>query len=112
MTADVVARVKDKMVDTKNTVQVKADEIKQLVTEGTETLQDKAIDAASQAKDLTGQAWGNVPPPVASRIESLMTTARQRPLPTVVVAVVMVLVLRLVLRHLIGGTADRHADGE
>jgi hypothetical protein len=89
-------------VDTKKTVQSTADEIKQRVGEGTETLQAKAVEAASQAKNLTDQGWEKVPPPVASRIEPLMATARQRPLPTAVVAVVMLLVLRLALRRLIG----------
>jgi hypothetical protein len=40
---------------------------------------------------------------VAARIEPLMTTARQRPLPTAAVAIVMLFVLQLVLRRLLRG---------
>lgn len=112
MTVDVAARVKDKVLDTKETVQVKteevkqqaqakAEEVKQHVQGGTEVLQAKAGEVALQAKSLTDQVRGKLPPPVAARSEQLVATARQRPLPTAAVAVVVLLVLRLVLRRLL-----------
>jgi hypothetical protein len=103
MTVDVASRVKDKVVDAKETMQVTADALKQQVSEGTEALQITSGKVASQAKDLTQQAVGALLPPVAARIEPLMTMARQRPLPTAAVAIVVLLVLQLVLRRLLRG---------
>lgn len=101
MTVAVASRVKDKVVDTKETVQVKAEEVKQQVSQGTEALQTKAGEVASQVKGLAERVRDNVPARVATRVEPLMTTARHRPLPTAAVAVVVVLVLRLVLQRLL-----------
>ncbi len=108
--ADVPVRVKDKVHDAKETVHVKAEEltqqaqakagnVKQHVHEGTEAFQAKAGEVALQAKRLTHQVLGTLPPPVAARIEPLMATARQRPLPTAVVAVGVFLMLRHLLRR-------------
>jgi hypothetical protein len=96
--ADVPARVKDKVHDTKETVQVKAEEVTQHVLEGTEALQAKAGEMASQAEHLIRQALGKLPPPVAARIEPLVAAVRQRPLPAAAVAVGMLLMLRRLLR--------------
>ncbi len=74
----------------------------QQVLEGTEALQAKATEVAQRAEHLTDQALGKLPPPVAARIEPLIDTVKQRPLPAVVVAVGVLLVLRLVLRRLLG----------
>jgi hypothetical protein len=101
MTVDVALRVKDKVFDAKETVQGTADAVKQQVYQGTEALHTTAGKVASQAKNLTQQAAGALLPPVAARIEPLMTTARQRPLPTAAVAIVVVFVLQLVLRRLL-----------
>jgi hypothetical protein len=103
MTVDVASRVRAKVLDTQETVQVKADAVKQQVYEGTEALQTKAGEVASQAKGLTQQAVGALLPPVVARIEPLMATARQRPLPVVAVVVVVLLVLQLVVRRLLRG---------
>jgi predicted phage tail protein len=103
MTVDVATRVKDKVVDAQQAVHIKADGIKQQIGAGTATLQDKAAEAASQAKNLTDRVRGKVPPQMAARIEPVMATARQRSLPTAVIAVAVLLVLlRLVLRRLLG----------
>jgi hypothetical protein len=101
---DVPARVKE-------TVHVKAEEVKQQaqakaevteqVLEGTEALQAKAVEGAQHAEHLIDQGLGKLPPPVAARIEPLIDTAKQRPLPAVAVAVGVLLVLRLVLRRLL-----------
>ncbi|MDQ4010144.1 MAG: DUF3618 domain-containing protein [Actinomycetota bacterium] len=96
--ADVPARVKDKVHDTKETAQVKAEEVIQQVLEGTEPLQAKAGEMALQAQRLIHQALEKLPPPVAERIEPLIATARQRPLPAAAVAVAVLLVLRRLLR--------------
>lgn len=103
MTVDVASRVKDKVFDTTETVQVTADAVKQQVSEGTEALQTTAGQVASQAKDLTQQAVGAVFPPISARVEALMTRARQRPLPTAGVAIVVLVVLQLVVRRLLRG---------
>lgn len=103
MTVDVASRVKDKVFDATETMQVTADAVKQQVSEGTEALQTTAGQVASQVKDLTQQAVGAVLPPISVRIEPLMTTARQRPLPTAGVAIVVLVVLQLVLRRLLRG---------
>ncbi|MGB6162125.1 MAG: hypothetical protein WCF33_12275 [Pseudonocardiaceae bacterium] len=103
MTVDVASRVKDKVFDATETVQVKADAVKQQVYEGTEALQTMSGKVASQAKGLTQQAMGALLPPVSARIEPLMTRARQRPLPTAAITIVVLLVLQLVLRRLLRG---------
>ncbi len=103
MTVDVASRVKDKVFDAKETVLVTADAVKEQVYEGTEALQTTAGKVVSQAKGLTQQAVGALLPPVAARIEPLMATARQRPLPIAAVSIVVLLVLQLVLRRLLRG---------
>ncbi len=52
-----------------------------------------------QAKTLTNQTLEQLPPPVRDRIEQTATTARRRPMPTAVVVVVAVLVLRRLFRR-------------
>ena len=79
---DVPARVKDKMHDTKQTVQAKAEQATQRLQESTPALQAKAGEMALP----------------------LVTTARQRPIPTTAVAVGVLLVLLLVLRRLLRGS--------
>ena len=96
---DVPARVKDKMHDTKQTVQAKAEQATQQLQQTTPALQAKAAEMASQAERLIHQALDKLPPPVAQRIEPLIATARQRPLPAAAVAVVALLVLRRLLRR-------------
>jgi hypothetical protein len=74
---DVPARVKDKVHDTKQTVQVKTDQATQHLQESIPALQAKAGEMASQAERLIHQALEKLPPPVAERIEPLIATARQ-----------------------------------
>jgi hypothetical protein len=97
--ADVPARVKDKVHDPKETVQVKAEEVTQQVLEGTETLQAKAAEMARRAEHLIHQALDKIPPPMAERIEPLIIRARQQPLPAAAVAVAVLWVLRRLLRR-------------
>jgi site-specific DNA-cytosine methylase len=75
---DVPARVQDKMHDTKQTVQAKAEQATQRLQESTPALQAKAGEMASQAERLIHQALDKLPPPVAQRIEPLITTATQQ----------------------------------
>ena len=96
---DVPARVKDKVHDTKETVQVKAEALTEQVLDGANALHTRAGELASQAERWIHQALEKLPPPVAERIEPLMATARQRPLPVVAVAVVVWLVLRRLRRR-------------
>lgn len=93
---DVPARVKEKVHDT---VQATSEEVKQQVYEGTEALQATAGELALQVERLIHQALEKLPPPVAARIEPLIVTARQRPLPTAAIAVGVLLVLRRLLRR-------------
>lgn len=103
---DVPARVKEtvqvKAEEVKQQAQAKAEEVTERVLEGTGALQAKAAEVAQHAEHLIDQALGKLPPPVAARIEPLMAPVRQRPLPVVAVAVGVLLVLRLVLRRLLG----------
>lgn len=98
--ADVPARVKDKVHETRETVQVKAEEVTQQLLAGAEALQTRAGEVALRADQLSHQALGKLPAPVAARVEPLMVRARQRPLAAAAVAVVVVL---LVLRRLLRG---------
>lgn len=91
-------RVKDKVRDTKETVQAKFEQIRQNLHKDAETLQDQADDATLQAKSLTNKALARVRPPVAGRIRKLSGTVRNRPVPA---AAVIMLGLLLVLRHLL-----------
>ena len=94
MTVGVAGHVKDK-----------ADEVKQQIYGGTEALQTKAGEVASQVKDAADRIGEKVPPSVGARVEPLMATVRQRPLPAVAVAVGVLVVLWLVLRRLLGSTS-------
>ena len=96
---DVPARVKDKVHDTKETVQAKVDEVKRQLHNGTGTLQDKAEEATRRARSLTNQALAKLPPPVAGRIEQVMETVRQRPVPAAAVALGALVLLRRVFRR-------------
>ena len=75
---DVPARVKDKMRDTKQTVQAKAEHATQQLQESTPAPQAKAGEIASQAQRHMHQPLDKLPPPVAQRIEPLITTATQQ----------------------------------
>ena len=120
-----VAPVKDKVHDTKETAQAKAEEVKQqaktkaeevkqqakaaaeevkqqakaAAEEARQQAQAKAEEIKQQAQSLIHQALAKLPPPVAARIEPLMATAKQRPLPTAAVTMGMFLVLRRLLRR-------------
>lgn len=91
-----------KTEEVKRQAQAKAEEVTQQILQGTEAVQAKATEVAQRAEHLTDQALDKLPPPVAARIEPLIDTAKQRPLPAVAVAVGVLLVLRLVLRRLLG----------
>jgi hypothetical protein len=96
---DVPARVKDKMHDTRETVQVKAEVVTQQVLERTAALQTKASEMAQQAERLVYETLEKLPPPVAARIEPLVVAARQQPLAAAAIAVGVLLVLRRLLRR-------------
>jgi hypothetical protein len=102
---DVPARVKEtvhvKTEEVKQQAQAKAEEVTEQVLQGTEALQAKAAEVAQHAEHLIDQGLGKLPPPVAARIEPLIDTAKQRPLPALAAAVGVLLVLRLVLRRLL-----------
>ena len=59
--ADVSARVKDKLADTQQTVQVQAEAATQDLLEGTAALQAKAGEVARHAEHLICQALGQAP---------------------------------------------------
>ncbi len=120
-----VAPVKDKAHDTKETAQAKAEEVKQqaktkaeevkqqakaaaeevkqqakaTAEEARQQAQAKAEEVTQRAQSLIHQALAKLPPPVAARIEPLVATARQRPLPTAAVTMGMFLVLRRLFRR-------------
>jgi regulator of protease activity HflC (stomatin/prohibitin superfamily) len=93
--------------------QATAEAVTQQEHVGAEAVQAAAGEAAWQVEGLADQVRENVPPQVVARVEPLMVTAPQRPLPTAAIAVgvlVVLMVLRLVLRRLLVGTADGHTD--
>ncbi|MGH7870081.1 MAG: DUF3618 domain-containing protein, partial [Candidatus Dormibacteraceae bacterium] len=79
---DVPARVKTQAHDIKETMQDEADEVTQHVQHRTETLQTKASKVALRAKSVTRWALVKLPPRLATSIEPVTTTVKQRPLPT------------------------------
>jgi hypothetical protein len=97
---DLPVRVGDTVHATKETLQAKVDEVKQQLQKNGETLRDKTDEATLRAKDLTNQAVAKFPL-VSGRVAQLTQTARQRPVPAVVVVlgVVVLLVLRRLLRR-------------
>ena len=95
--------VKDKVQQTKQTVQAAAEQVKQQAQakagEVKQQAQAKAEEVKQQARSLIHQGLAKLPPPVATRVEPLMTTAKQRPLPTAAVTMVIFLILRRLLRR-------------
>jgi hypothetical protein len=96
---DVPVRMQEKVHETKETVQVKAQEVTQHLIESTGTLQAKAGEVTQHADHLVQEALVKLPPPVAARIEPLIAAAKQRPLLAAAVAVGVLLVLRRLLRR-------------
>jgi len=96
---DLPTRLKGKVHDTKETMQDKVEKVRRYLHKGTETLQGKADEAAWQAKSLTNQSVAKLPPPVAGRIEQLMKTVRQRPVPAAALVLGVLFVLRGLLRR-------------
>jgi hypothetical protein len=106
--------VKDKVQQTKQTVQAAAEQVKQQAQakagevkqqaktaagEVQQQAQAKTEEVKQQARSLIHQGLAKLPPPVATRVEPLITTAKQRPLPTAAIAMVILLVLRRLLRR-------------
>jgi LysM repeat protein len=105
---DVPARVRDKVHEAKEAVQVMTVEVEQQVPEIVEThpvtaeLLVTADETASQMTELTDEVREEVPSQVAAHVAPLPVTARKRPLPiaAIVVAVLLVLLfLRRILRR-------------
>ena len=84
--------VKDKVQQTKQTAQAATEQVKQQA-------QAKAEEVKQQARSLVHQGLAKFPPPLATRVEPLMATAQQRPLPTAAVTMVILLMLRRLLRR-------------
>lgn len=101
-TVDLPARVKDRVLDAKDTVHAKVEAVGQRLHRGTDTLQDKAEEATSEAKSLTNQALTRLAPPAGGRVKQLTETLRQRP---VLAVAVVVLSVFMVLRRLLRSTS-------
>jgi hypothetical protein len=97
---DVPARVRDKVHDAKETVQVKTEEVEQQVPEIAETLPVTADEVASQIEELADEVREEVPPQVAAYVAPPTVTTRKQPLPIAAIAMAVLLVL-LVLRRLL-----------
>lgn len=93
---DVPARLKGKVHETTQILQVKAERVTEHILEGAAALQGQAGERARQVERLIHQALDKLPPPVTARIEPLVALVRRRPLPAAVVA--MSLTLRCLLR--------------
>jgi hypothetical protein len=108
---DVPARLRDKVHDVEETVQVDAEEVEQQVPEIAQTLdvaetlevagtlEVAAGEAAWQIEELADELPEEVLPQMAPHVAPESVTARQRP-PIVAIAVAVLLVL-LVLRRLL-----------
>ena len=100
---NVPARVKEtvhvKAEEVKQQAQAKAEEVTQHVLEGTGAVQAKVAEVSQDAEQLIDQGLDKLPPLVAARIEPLMAALRQRPLLAAAVAVGVVWVLRRLLRR-------------
>ncbi len=111
---EVKQQAKTKAEEVKQQAQAKAEEVKQqakaaaeevkqqakaTAEEARQQTQAKAEEVKQQAQSLIHQALAKLPPPVAARIEPLVATARQRPLPTAAVTMGMFLVLRRLFRR-------------
>jgi hypothetical protein len=102
MSVDMATRAKGKVADTKHTVQVKSDEIKQQVGAGADALQAKTAKAVSKTNKLTKRVRGRISSPGNGGIKPVMNTVRRRALPSAAVGVMVFLILRLVWRRLFG----------
>ena len=103
---DVPARVRDKVHEAKEAVQVMTEEVEQQVPEIVEThlvtaeLPVTADETASQKTELTDEVREEVPPQVAAHVAPLPVTARKRPLPIAAIVVAVLLVLLFLRRML------------
>jgi hypothetical protein len=109
---DVPARVRDKVHEAKEAVQVMTEEVEQQVPEIVEThpvtaellvtaeLPVTADETASQMTELTDEVREEVPPQVAAHVAPLPVTARKRPLPIAAIVVAALLVLLFLRRML------------
>ena len=94
---EVIQQAQVRADEVKQQAKAKADEVKQQAQvradEARQQAQAQAEQVRQQAKSLIHQALVKLPPPVAARIEPLMATAKQGPLPTAAVTTGMVLLL-------------------
>lgn len=67
--------------------------------EVTETVQGKAEEVTTQAKRVADHAVAALPPTVRDQVERAIAAARRLPVPTAIIAVLVVLVLRRLLRR-------------
>jgi DNA anti-recombination protein RmuC len=78
-------QAKAKAEEVKQQGQAKADQVKQQAQvrfdEFRQQAKARADEVTQQPQSLMQQALAKLPPPVAARIEPLMATAKQRPLP-------------------------------
>jgi predicted pyridoxine 5'-phosphate oxidase superfamily flavin-nucleotide-binding protein len=95
---NVPARIKDKVHDTQQTVQTKAEKAIQHLLDETNAL-PKAGQIAVQARHLLSQALEKLPPPLTARLEPLMAKAQQRPVLATVVTLGALVVLPRLLRR-------------
>ncbi|HXT42981.1 MAG TPA: hypothetical protein VN748_02555 [Pseudonocardiaceae bacterium] len=99
--AAVPAFVEGKLHATKQAVQATAEQVKQHLHTGRKAAQDKAGEAALQAKSTANDALAELPTALSGRVGQLAKTVRHRPVPTasVLFGVLVLLVLRLMLRR-------------
>lgn len=93
------APVENKLHASKETVQAKAEKVKQHLQKGSEAVQDKAEETTLQARSATNVALAKLPSPVSGRVEQLTKAVRQRPAPAaaVMLGLLVLLMLRLFL---------------
>jgi hypothetical protein len=108
--ADLPGQAKAKAWEVTETVQGKAEEVTHQVADtvarGADAVQAKADEVGAHAKSLLDQSLAALPPTVRDRVERAVAVARQRPVPTAIVAVLVVLVLRRLLRRTSTGSGS------
>ena len=97
---DVPARVRDKVHEAKEAVQVMTEEVEQQVPEIVETFPVTADETASQITELVDEVPEQVPPQVYAHVAPAPVTARKRPLPIAAIVVAVLLVLLFLRRML------------
>jgi ElaB/YqjD/DUF883 family membrane-anchored ribosome-binding protein len=97
-----IAQTRQRLGDTAEALAHKANvpaRMKDKAHETTQAAAAKAAEVTHQARQAAEKAMANLPEPVAHRVERVVATVRERPVPTAAAVVFVLLLLRLLLRR-------------